>query len=116
MSTVPKPQLSLPSEAFKRLAVPRHKPYYQTHLGAAYLEGAPAVLQALPSDSVNAIVTSPPYALHFKKEYGNVAKEDYVEWFLHFAHEFFRNAGRVLLSSLWPHFSVRKVTFNAPRQ
>jgi len=39
---------------------------------------------------VDAIITSPPYALHFKKEYGNVEKESYVEWFLPFAHEFRR--------------------------
>jgi len=33
------------------------------------------------------VFTSPPYALHFKKEYGNVHKDDYVEWFLTFARE-----------------------------
>ena len=32
-------------------------------------------------------MTSPPYALHFKKEYGNVDKAKYVEWFLPFAAE-----------------------------
>ena len=32
-------------------------------------------------------MTSPPYALHFKKEYGNVAKEAYVEWFRPFGRE-----------------------------
>ncbi|MGH7575340.1 MAG: DNA-methyltransferase, partial [Longimicrobiales bacterium] len=36
---------------------------------------------------VNLVMTSPPYALHFQKEYGNVSKEDYVEWFLPFATE-----------------------------
>jgi DNA modification methylase len=39
---------------------------------------------------VNAVITSPPYALHFKKEYGNAAKHDYVAWFLPFAREIFR--------------------------
>ena len=33
------------------------------------------------------VFTSPPYALHFKKAYGNVSKADYVEWFLTFAKE-----------------------------
>jgi site-specific DNA-methyltransferase (cytosine-N4-specific) len=28
--------------------------------------------------------------LHFKKEYGNAAKQDYVAWFLPFAAEIFR--------------------------
>ena len=41
----------------------------------------------IPPASIDLIVTSPPYALEFKKEYGNVAKEKYVEWFLPFASE-----------------------------
>ena len=44
----------------------------------------------LPTGSVNAVVTSPPYALHFKKEYGNADKHDYVEWFKPFAQEIWR--------------------------
>lgn len=44
-------------------------------------------MRLLPSACVNAVVTSPPYALHFQKEYGNVEKDAYVEWFLPFAHE-----------------------------
>jgi site-specific DNA-methyltransferase (cytosine-N4-specific) len=64
-------------------------PYYETSLGVAYLEDALAVLRALPDASVNAVITSPPYALHFKKEYGNVEKKEYVDWFLQFARSFF---------------------------
>jgi site-specific DNA-methyltransferase (cytosine-N4-specific) len=33
------------------------------------------------------VITSPPYGLHFKKEYGNVDQDKYVEWFLPFAKE-----------------------------
>jgi site-specific DNA-methyltransferase (cytosine-N4-specific) len=44
-------------------------------------------MRRLPSNSVRAVITSPPYALHFKKEYGNVDKDAYVEWFLPFAKE-----------------------------
>ena len=47
-------------------------------------------MKAIPDNSINAVVTSPPYALHFKKEYGNTEKQDYVEWFLPFATEIFR--------------------------
>jgi site-specific DNA-methyltransferase (cytosine-N4-specific) len=36
------------------------------------------------------VVTSPPYALHFKKEYGNRDKHAYVDWFLPFGTEIFR--------------------------
>lgn len=73
-----------------RRLLPDHVPYYHTALGAAYLEDARTILQALPDNSVNTVITSPPYALHFKKEYGNVAKSDYVTWFLDFAGEIFR--------------------------
>jgi DNA modification methylase len=44
-------------------------------------------MQEIAPGSINAVITSPPYALHFKKEYGNVSKSDYVEWFLPFARE-----------------------------
>ncbi|MBS0153384.1 MAG: hypothetical protein JSS38_02215 [Nitrospira sp.] len=47
-------------------------------------------MRKLPSDSVNLIVTSPPYALHFKKEYGNKSQTEYVNWFMDFAREFHR--------------------------
>lgn len=43
-----------------------------------------------PPESIDLVVTSPPYALHFKKEYGNASQEDYLEWFLPFAKEIYR--------------------------
>ena len=43
-----------------------------------------------PDDSISIVLTSPPYALHFKKEYGNADKSDYVDWFCNFAREMFR--------------------------
>lgn len=63
------------------------KPYYQTDFGAAYLGDSLVLLKQIPDNSINAVITSPPYALHFKKEYGNVEKADYVHWFLSFAKE-----------------------------
>ncbi len=70
--------------------VPTLTPFYSTDLGSAYRADSRMVLKNLPDKSVNLIFTSPPYALHFKKEYGNVEKSDYVEWFLTFAHEIYR--------------------------
>src|SRR5262249_28336077 len=58
--------------------------------GAAYLGESRTLLQSMPPGSVNLVLTSPPYALHFKKEYGNVEKQDYVMWFLPFAREIYR--------------------------
>src|SRR6266511_1066590 len=90
MSSAPNQQFSLPRPSYERVRIPGFTPYYETPVGAAYLQGALDLLRALPNDSVNTIITSPPYALHFKKEYGNVDKKDYVNWFLPFAQEFFR--------------------------
>jgi DNA modification methylase len=68
----------------------RRKPYFRTEHGAAFLGDSLQVLRELPERSTNLVVTSPPYALHFKKEYGNASKDQYVEWFLPFAREIFR--------------------------
>lgn len=70
--------------------VPNNQAYYQTKLGATYLGDSLSVLKDIPDNSINLIITSPPYALEHKKEYGNASKEDYLEWFLHFASEFHR--------------------------
>lgn len=40
------------------------------------------VLQDIPSNSVNLIITSPPYADNRKSTYGGVSPDKYVEWFL----------------------------------
>jgi DNA modification methylase len=65
-------------------------PFYSTELGAAYLGDSAQVLAQLPDRSINLVFTSPPYALHFKKEYGNVSKDEYVDWILPFAREIHR--------------------------
>ncbi len=66
------------------------KPFYTTRWGKAFLGDAIQLLRATPSDSVSLIMTSPPYALHFKKEYGNANQTDYIDWMRPFAHEFRR--------------------------
>jgi DNA modification methylase len=67
--------------------LPGWQPTYETGLGAAYLGDSLEAMKALPDNSVDLVVTSPPYALHFKKAYGNVAAAEYVAWFLPFAAE-----------------------------
>lgn len=66
------------------------EPVYTSPLGAAYCGDGAHFLEALPDSSVALVVTSPPYALHFKKEYGNVEKSSYVEWFRPFSQQIFR--------------------------
>jgi site-specific DNA-methyltransferase (cytosine-N4-specific) len=65
-------------------------PTYSTPLGAAYVGDAASLLRGLPNHSINAIITSPPYALKAKKKYGNPNQDAYVDWFLGFAKEFKR--------------------------
>jgi site-specific DNA-methyltransferase (cytosine-N4-specific) len=62
-------------------------PIYTTDLGKAFCCDSLSFLPTLPDASVDLVVTSPPYALHFKKEYGNADQRDYVKWFLPFAAE-----------------------------
>jgi len=62
-------------------------PLYTTNLGAAYRGDSLALLPKVESESVDLVVTSPPYALHFKKEYGNASAQEYVAWFMPFARE-----------------------------
>ena len=85
-------QLPLPSDMVNNTAelIPHFSPYYTTESGTAYLNNALEVLRDMPDNSVNVVITSPPYALHFKKEYGNVSKGEYIDWFLPFAAEIYR--------------------------
>jgi len=66
------------------------KPYYGTSLGKAYLGDTLKLIKNIPDNSINLIVTSPPYGLRKKKEYGNADPEQYVKWFMPFADEFYR--------------------------
>lgn len=61
------------------------KPSYITELGEAYTGDARELLAALPDNSLNLVMTSPPFALQRKKEYGNKDQEEYVEWLAEFA-------------------------------
>lgn len=47
-------------------------------------------LKKLPDDSVDLIVTSPPYADQRKTTYGGIAVSQYVEWFLPITKELLR--------------------------
>lgn len=61
------------------------EPYYTTSHGAAYQGDSRKLLDELPENSINLVVTSPPFALQKKKEYGNKDPDDYNEWFMNFA-------------------------------
>ncbi|MFZ5920947.1 MAG: DNA-methyltransferase [Chloroflexota bacterium] len=65
-------------------------PYYRTQYGEAYLGDSLELLKSVPDESISLILTSPPFALTRKKEYGNKSADEYIEWFLRFAKEFKR--------------------------
>lgn len=61
------------------------QPAYRARKGAAYHGDSLDLLTQLPDDSVNLVMTSPPFALQRKKEYGNPQQDEYVEWLAGFA-------------------------------
>ncbi len=63
---------------------------YTTELGIQLCADSRAVLRLLPPESVDLIVTSPPFALLRQKSYGNEAQEAYVDWLLEFGRESLR--------------------------
>ena len=48
------------------------------------------LLKRLPDDSVDLIFTSPPYADQRQRTYGGIKPDEYVDWFMPKADEFFR--------------------------
>jgi DNA modification methylase len=61
------------------------QPAYLTSLGAAYQGDSLKLLSQLPDNSINLVMTSPPFALQREKAYGNESQEDYVDWLEQFA-------------------------------
>lgn len=60
---------------------------YSTSLGAMFCRDALEVLGTLPSNCVDLVMTSPPFALTRKKEYGNEPVDRYLDWFMPFCLE-----------------------------
>ncbi len=58
---------------------------YRTKHGQAWHGNALELLDDLPDNSVNLVMTSPPFALLRKKEYGNEDQRDYIDWLAQFA-------------------------------
>ncbi|MBI4849635.1 MAG: site-specific DNA-methyltransferase [Nitrospirae bacterium] len=61
------------------------KALYKTQMGEAYVGDSLDLLTKLPAESVDLVITSPPFALQREKEYGNKKQDDYVDWLLQFA-------------------------------
>lgn len=61
------------------------QPLYTTDYGQAFVGNSLDLLDTLPKNSINLVITSPPFSLQRQKEYGNVAQELYIEWLAEFA-------------------------------
>ena len=57
---------------------------YFTDRGVQVCGDSREVLPQLPADSVDLVVTSPPFALLREKSYGNESQAEYVQWLLGF--------------------------------
>ncbi len=67
-----------------------YESFHQTDLGQIILGDSLSVLADYTSHSVDLIMTSPPFGLVRKKDYGNVEANEYLEWFKPFAAAFKR--------------------------
>jgi site-specific DNA-methyltransferase (cytosine-N4-specific) len=65
-------------------------PLYCTKKGQAYVGDSLELLAELPDDSIDLVMTSPPFALRRQKTYGNVEETEYVNWIKPFGKEVFR--------------------------
>ena len=63
---------------------------YFSSLGKMLLGDSLDVLGNFEDNSIDLVITSPPFALQRKKEYGNKEQYEYVEWLSQFAHLVFR--------------------------
>ncbi len=61
------------------------KASYKTGLGFAVCGDSRDLLAKLEDNSVNLVITSPPFALQRQKEYGNVDQSAYIDWLTGFA-------------------------------
>jgi len=60
------------------------------YLNRVFLGDCEEVLKGIPDNSVDLIFTSPPYADQRRRTYGGIRPDDYVDWFMPKADQFFR--------------------------
>ena len=58
---------------------------YKTKYGECICIDSLIGLQGLDDNSIDLVMTSPPFALQREKEYGNKSQSDYIDWFCQFA-------------------------------
>lgn len=63
---------------------------YETKYGKCICADSLVALNMLDDESIDLVITSPPFALQRKKAYGNEEQSEYVEWLCQFAKIVFR--------------------------
>ena len=64
---------------------------FETNLGSIQeTDSKEYMLENINDNSIDLIITSPPFALLRKKQYGNEDQDEYVNWFKDFGKQFFR--------------------------
>jgi len=79
---------------------PQRSAAYTTPSGAAYIGDSRELLAELPADSIQLVMTSPPFALQRQKSYGNLDQASYIDWLLEFGrlvHQKLRPDGSFVL-------------------
>ncbi len=80
--------------------LPQEVQVYRTRLGLQICGDSRFILKSLPRESVDLIMTSPPFALLRKKSYGNEEQSDYVSWLSEFgkaAYDVLKDTGSFVL-------------------
>ena len=72
------------------MAVAEPKAWLETRLGRIYHDDSLNVMGRHGDASIDMVLTSPPFALTRKKDYGNEQEDAYLDWFRSFAVEFRR--------------------------
>jgi site-specific DNA-methyltransferase (cytosine-N4-specific) len=76
------------------------KTVFRTQFGEAIAGDSLEVLNQIPAESIDLVVTSPPFALLRQKSYGNVDQFAYVDWICQFAplvHRVLKPSGSYVL-------------------
>ena len=61
------------------------KPLYKTAFGSAFVGDSLDLIDHVRKESINLVITSPPFCLQRQKEYGNLPEEQYIDWLTEFA-------------------------------
>lgn len=81
---------SMPTLQMPRETNDRTSQFHKTRHGKVVLGDSLEHMASLKDEFIDLIVTSPPFGLVRKKDYGNVESHDDVEWFKPFGREFKR--------------------------